>query len=241
MPKVQNKNSRVVAAKDEPRGLIERISISKETRERYKDVCKRRPTYKPKREVVKTHAADPEIVKQGDEDLARMGLLSRLVTEKRRLEDRISNPLPLIERLKTPPPVFIPPPVVIPEKAFFKKEHINRRIQEFRPVLDAVKERFDPWVMNLNFFEGVHYHKGIPNLPDEVLEKVWDMWRSFEDVYENFDKKQGHRWTNAQWRGISGACKRMGNVSVEWREVSDIVDTCKQLVKMEITFPPVTK
>lgn len=238
MPKVQNKNSRVVTAKDEPRGLIERISISKETRDRYKDVCKRRPAYKPKREVVKTHAADPEIMRQGDEDIARLGLLSRLLTEKRKLEDRISNPPPLIERLATPPPVFVPPPVVIPKDAFFKKEYINRRVQEVRPILEAVKERFDPWVMNLSFFEGVHYHTGIPGLSDEVLDKVWDTWKNFEDVYENFDKKPGHRWTNATWRGIIGACKRMGRVSVDWKEVSDIVDTCNKLAEMDLTFPP---
>lgn len=77
MPKVQNKTSRIVTAKDESRGgLLKRISVSKEIRDRYKNVCKRRPIPKPKREVVMTHAADPEIMRQGDEDIARLGLLA---------------------------------------------------------------------------------------------------------------------------------------------------------------------
>lgn len=237
MPKVQNKTSRIVTAKDESRGgLLERISVSKEIRDRYKNVCKRRPIPKPKHEVVMTHAADPEIMRQGDEDIARLDLLARLVAEKRKLEDRLSNPPPpLIKRLTTPPPVFIPPPVIIPEKAFFKKEHINRRVQEVQPILDAIKERFDPWVIALNHMEQVH--KGLPGVSDEVLDKVWLMWKNFEDVYENFDKKPGHRWTNAVWRGIIGACKRMGRVSIEWKEVSDLAETCNKLAAMDLTFP----
>ena len=48
MPKSRRITKNTVFAKHEPIGLIERIDISKETREKYKDVCKRRSLYKPK-------------------------------------------------------------------------------------------------------------------------------------------------------------------------------------------------
>ena len=57
--KYRKTTNTTVYAKDKPLSLIERIDISKETREKYKDVCKIRRLPKPSAPTVQTHAPYP--------------------------------------------------------------------------------------------------------------------------------------------------------------------------------------
>ena len=92
MPKAITKNT--VFAKNEPLGLRERIDISKETRAKYKDVCKRRPLPKPRNKLVITSPPLPGHFEQYIDEMIAKSVSHHLVMRTRTLADRLANPPP---------------------------------------------------------------------------------------------------------------------------------------------------
>ena len=92
MPKVYvktygKKSNNTVYAKDEPLSLIERINISKETREKYKDVCKIRRLPKPRVPTVQTHAPYPGHMEDYINEMIDKAINHRLVQRTRTLAE----------------------------------------------------------------------------------------------------------------------------------------------------------
>ena len=149
MPKAITKNT--VFARHEPIGLIDRIDISKETQEKYKDVCKRRPQMKPKKYEYHTRPAHPESLERTIQHLVDKAIDNAVLMRQRRLEDRLSNPRPLASRISDSRPLSERLGEVEEEMkekypalpdVDFKKKFRQDRIKEFKNILGPTIDRF---------------------------------------------------------------------------------------------------
>lgn len=69
----------------------------------------------------------------------------------------------------------------------------------------------------------------------EVRDNIWGWFLQLQDINEDLDTI-GHKLTNAEWRGLKGALKKIGRVSFE--EVkSRLPDICNELAELNITLP----
>src|SRR5579875_1313694 len=237
MPKI---SSNSVIAKDKSTGLYERIFLTKETRLKFAKVGAPRYTkYPPPHTPFHHTPLSPEewavIRAEREEDYARQSLLSRLTIQKLKLEDRLSDPpVPLINRITAPSPdIHIPPP--IPNTLHFRKTKILLRIEEFRPLLLATLVRLEP-VFKILDKEDLNEDLGLAaRVSPEVRDNIWGWFLQLQDINENLDTI-GHKLTNAEWRGLKGALKKIGRVSFE--EVkSRLPDICNELAELNITLP----
>ena len=220
--------------------LYERITPSKDIRIKYATLCKPRRYFKPKTERPKATPLTDEETRQlreeWVEEVAMKALVSKLVQEKRKLErksllNRIERP-PLELRLTTPAPEDFQQPSLkgmhIPKKKYLA------RLEEVRPVFDAVKTRLEPIQLKLNE-EDKREDQGLPTRTDSDLrDKLWAMLNDLEDCYEDYEEK-GRKWTHAKWRRLLGALKRFKKVSFENLN-ERFEEICKELVDLDVTF-----
>lgn len=131
--------------RDELTGVSERIHLSRKTRQRYANVCKRRKIVKPTTTPL-INRVDPEFqaakTVEHKENLARMRELSQLL-QKRRLLDRISDSKPsLADRID---PIsnltLMYPRIPVKELPMFKKTKIMRCQDEISTMIDATAKR----------------------------------------------------------------------------------------------------
>ncbi|GJE99135.1 hypothetical protein PsYK624_153820 [Phanerochaete sordida] len=242
MPKILSKYS--VTAWDESKSLLERITPSKNTRAMYSQVCAPRRVIKPKTVHPKTRPLTAEECKQLMEEwvgeVAEKTLLSKLVLEERKLDkksliNRISSAIPLEDRLSptTPRPEYVVKEAPL-DKLHFNKTKYLLRIQEVRPMFDTVLTRLEPILNKLNY-EDQREDEGLPvQVPSEQRQKLWKMLEDLRDRYEEFDT-QGAKWSNAKWRRLTGALKRIGKVYFDNLE-KNFTQICTQLAELNLTF-----
>lgn len=228
-----------VIARNEVTSLYERISLSKETRDRYKDVCRprkiRKPEHKPIIHRTHTTAEWVAIQRAQREEAAAQELFSRLTMEERKLEDRISSPPPpLIERIAPVRPDY-QPPAPIPKRLRFRKESKIRRIPEFKPLINATYIRLKPLFEKLQKEEAKLILGLAARVPKEHQDLLWVWWNAFQEICADIDE-DGHRYTHSQFRDISGACKRIKPVPFHDLE-RRLPEICSELVELKITFP----
>lgn len=234
MPKAA-KNT--VFARNEVTYRSERIKISKETRDKFANVCKRRKVPKPynKPVVTPTLTLQERLDHTRDwaEHTARQQELSRLVMERRRLEDRISSPPPpLIERIAAPE---YEPPAPIPEDIHFRKSWAILRIKEATKVFDGTREHLDPLFDKLKKEEARAVLGLAIRVSVELQEEMWKWVGPFLDVHDKL-KEYGHELTKKEWRDLFGALKRIGKVKFDHLD-SRLVEICEELVALKLTFP----
>ena len=67
-------------------GLLERITVSKETKDQFKNVGKTHHVKTTKKKKVVTYPVDPEICTEANADIARLDLLLRIIMTERHKE-----------------------------------------------------------------------------------------------------------------------------------------------------------
>jgi hypothetical protein len=216
--------------------------LSKETCLHFAKVGAPHQTVKPHYTTPITHALSLEecidLLTEREETNTHQSLLSRLVLESHRLEERLSSPpplpLPLAERISEPPTtIHIPPP--IPDHIHFRKTKLLLRIKEIGPLLEATKVRLEPLFIRLNEEDDKEESGLAVRVPLEIRNKLWIWHRRLEDLYEDLDTL-GHRLTNAEWRKLKGALKRIGKVS--FKDLNNrLAEICTELLELEITLP----
>lgn len=240
MPKIPRG---AVLAMDKSTGLYEVIKPSKANKAKFSHVGA--PRYQKHPVTFDLSYMPPltleqrlELASYHQEERETLSLLSRLTMEKRSLEDRLSDPpIPLINRISDPPasssPIHIPPP--IPCTLKFRKSKLLTRIEELKPNLLATLIRLQPIFKRLNA-EAERSHFGLPiTVPQEMGIRLWNWYQRLEKLEEKLDTI-GHTMTNAQWRGLSGALKKIGRVS--FVNLADrFPEVCKELDDLDITLP----
>ena len=78
-------------------------------------------------------------------------------------------------------------------------------------MLEATKVRLDPLFDKLNEDDKREDQGLTARVPSDVKDNLWSWWSQVQDWYADLDT-QGHDLTNAQWRELKGAFKRIGKV-----------------------------
>lgn len=242
MPKAITKNT--VFAKNEPLGLRERIDISKETREKYKDVCKRRPVPKPRNIKVVTHPPSPGHLERYIDDMIAKTVSHHLLVRTRTLAERLANPppplltritdnRPLAERIGDHIDEMKEKYPEIDHSLSFKKKFRERRIKEHTSMLNPTIDRLLPVFKYLDTAEA--YDK----IAKEDIDSAWVWFSQLQDLSIHFETV-GHQWkTNKPWRDLKGLCKRVRNVNMKDfnRRKTEIA---REVIKLDLTVPPFT-
>ncbi|KAE9393767.1 hypothetical protein BT96DRAFT_828698 [Gymnopus androsaceus JB14] len=240
MPKIPRG---AVLAMDKSTGLYEVIKPSKANKAKFSHVGA--PRYQKHPVTFDLSYMPPltleqrlELASYHQEERETLSLLSHLTMEKRSLEDCLSDPpIPLIDRISDLPasssPIQIPPP--IPKTLKFRKSKLLLRIEELKPNLVATIIRLQPIVAKLSA-EAEKQKLGLPiTVSPDIGIKLWDCFQRLEELEEKLDTI-GHTFTNAQWRGLSGALKKIGRVS--FVNLADrFPEVCKELDDLDITLP----
>lgn len=217
MPKVHP--SRVVLAKHEPLGLLERITISN----KFKEVGKPRRIPKPVHQSVISRPFDPELAQEAQEEIDRKGLLARL-TQHHSLLDRISASGPsLLERMDLDPtPIIEVKPL---PNIRFRRTKILLRTEEYNNLFAATADRLDPLYDKLKQ-DGV--------VSEEIRVRLERMGDEFDTLYHGLEER-AHALTNKQWRCIKRDLKRIGRISFA-QPTTRFAVICKELVDLDISF-----
>lgn len=228
-----------VIARNEATSLYERIDLSKETRDRYKDVCRPRKTHKREHKPIvhRTHttAEWAAIQRAHQEEAAAQELFSRLTMDERKLEDRISSPPPpLIERIAPVRAEYVPP-APIPKDLHFRQNKKFKRIAETEDLVRKVRVRLEPFFLLLQKEDAKLTLELAVRVPKEVQDKLWPWWGDFQVIHEHLDVV-GHRFTDNQWRHIWGATKRIAEVKFHQLH-HRLPEICRQLAELNISFP----
>ena len=237
MPKA-NKHS--VIARNDITALYERITPSKAVRNKYKNVCKQRRYPKPHTaKVISPNITSEELAEiqqEYQQHVADKSLLSRLLTEYRQLEDRISNPPPpLIERIAERDEYK--PPAPLSKDINFHKTKILKRIKEFKPVLAVTLERLDPIFLAFEDDDEREEQGIAPRVPKATRDALWKWQQRLEEIFTNLEKDEvGHHIGNKNWRVLGGICKKIGTVSVKDSE-KRLVEISNDLLSKKITIP----
>ncbi|KAE9386531.1 hypothetical protein BT96DRAFT_1006003 [Gymnopus androsaceus JB14] len=243
MPKIPRG---AVLAMDKSTGLYEVIKPSKANKAKFSHVGA--PRYQKHPVTFDLSYMPPltleqrlELASYHQEERETLSLLSRLTMEKRSLEDRLSDPpIPLIDRISDPPasssPIHIPPP--IPSTLKFRKSKLLTRIEELKPnLLWPLSLDSSPLFQRLNAEAERQISFGLPIhcSSKEMESRLWNWYQRLEKLEEKLDTI-GHTMTNAQWRGLSGALKKIGRVS--FVNLADrFPEVCKELDDLDITLP----
>ena len=248
MPKVYvktygKKSNNTVYAKDEPLSLIERIDISKETREKYKDVCKIRRLPKPRVPIVQTHAPYPGHMEDYINEMIDKAINHRLVQRTRTLVERLASPpAPLLSRLTDPRPLAdrIADHIddandkypELPDISF-KKKFRERRIQEHLSILEPTIKRLEP------VFRYLDTEEAYQEIVKEDIDAAWLWFNQLQDLSIHMEKV-GHQWkTNKPWRDLKGICKRIGKVDMKDLN-RRLKEVAKELIVLNPTVPSFT-
>ena len=232
MPKA-NKNTIRAWDESKPVPLLERISLSKETRQKYADVCKPRKVVKPKSGKPVIHPLTLqerlELVREREEWCAERALLSRITLERARLIDRIEARQAPLEVPPAPEKEEYKPPAPLPEGIKFKKTAVLHRIKDYDVLISATRQRLIPLFKKLN--EKEHAAR----VPEEVMDNIWKWWDRLQTLGDELDKI-GPDIKVTQWRHFKGALKRIGKVSFKDLD-SRLPEICNELAKLNITLP----
>ncbi|KAF5341459.1 hypothetical protein D9757_015518 [Collybiopsis confluens] len=170
---------------------------------------------------------------------SNLQLLDRLWTERARLIHRIEHPptpltpLPLYERLSSPSPVHIPPP--ISSTLHFHRSKILKRTQEFEGMLLATVTRLEPIFERLKDEDLLQDSGRSVRVSETVRDDLWRWYDRLQDLSDDL-KNLGRLFTNAEWRNLRGALKRIGKVSFE-KVDSRLQEICLELAQLNITLP----
>ena len=239
MPKATftRRNYHSVLARNEVTALIERIDISRDIRERFADIGKPRKIAPPRSTKVKPHVLTLEerlnLAEETVTEMAEKHLLHDLIKERNRLDHLTTTPIPLIDRI-TPAREEYHPPAPIPDQLKFRKDKILKRIEEHKPMFEAVKARLGPYFNQL-----------AEDMTGELIEpadnhKIWQWWGQFQDLYDNIDNV-GHDLTNKEWRGVKGAMRRIGRISLtNYTSKERSIEIGKELAALNLSFPAVS-
>ena len=244
MPKARI-TKHTVFARNEETALIERIDISPETRQKYANIGKPRKVVRPRNiQKVITPVLSLEerlnLLEETNAEMAEKHLMHDLVMERRKLINRINNPpnpLPLLERLGPAPQEYQPPDTHL-EQLKFHRTAILLRIQEFAPMLTAVKVRLDPFFDVLRTDDD---DNGTPYFTPEVRTKLWNWWTPFQELYTEWERV-GHKLTNKEFREIRGALKRIEKVyhAPFGTDTAAYVEFGEKLAELNLSFPTVS-
>ena len=238
MPKIIKEH---IFAFDESAYTMERISISRETRKKFKEAGKVRrvlkpPRAKPPQTPYLSKEDLEEIQQETQERLSSLTLLARLTQEKKSLEDRLSDtPMPLIKPIKYQPHQYqIPPP--IPNTLHFHQTKKLLRIKEFKNIIEPTLTRITPFFEKIGGDHlGPHATLQDKAIEDARLDPLWKWLRRLEDIVEDIDEV-GHKFTAAEWRKLKGACKRVGKVSLQDLSTR-LPEISNTLLSLDITLP----
>lgn len=222
MPKISR--HRTTIARHEPTGLYERITISDP--HKFKDVGKHHVPYKPFHKPLVHHPADPEIMRQGDEDIKRLALLASLLKQLRDLEHAPTPApsVPLIDRIE-PRPVTYDLPKAIPKTLRFRKKQNINRVKDYNILFGATVDRLDTFVGMVETDTRL-----TAETRDGTLKWVTDL----DNLYHELEARE-RKLTNKQWRLIKRDLKRIGRVSfVNLR--NRLPEICEELLKLELNF-----
>ena len=219
MPKVSR--NRIVHARNEPTGLLERITISDP--HRFDSVGKPRRVNNPAHKPIIHRPYDPELAQQSQDDINRLSLLARL-THERRLLDRISEPAPpLIERIA--PAYEAPQP--LPD-VHFRKTKIIERTKNFTTMFEATATRLEPLMQKVQAFE----EEEGGTIPER--KQLSQMLDGLDTLYYELEAK-APKLSNKHWRFIKRDLKRIGKVS--FHDLSTrYKEIVSELVALHITF-----
>ncbi|KAJ3577041.1 hypothetical protein NP233_g61 [Leucocoprinus birnbaumii] len=190
MPK-SKKSKHTIFALDETTCQMEKITISSDTRRKFKDAGKVRKVFKPpKPEPIQTPTFSPErlqeIQQEHKEHLSSLPLLARLTSERKCLVDRLSDPpLPLIQRIE-PHPYHIPPP--IPNTLHFHQTKKLLRIKEFKELVEPTFDRIRPFFDKLT--NEAKWGGG-----DEHFNPIFDWFYRLEDIVFEMDTIEMSNYT----------------------------------------------
>lgn len=234
--RTNKKDKHSITAWNEEVAKYERITTTKEVRDKYKGMFKPNKVPKPKSNKVNirplTLQERMEIQEEAVEETATRTLLSRLMDEKKKLEDRITTPPPpLIERIE--PQAYEPEIKPLDPKLHFDKNHIVTRRQEFGPIFEATKSRFNILAGILQEEDEAEKLGLHTSVPKEVRDTLWRLQQRFEDAYEMFHDKP--RWNDRKWRDLRGAMRRFGHVKFHAPKTRR-VEICNKLVELNITI-----
>ena len=235
MPKVTSSSPKLgrhtIVARNCVTGLLERITPSKEIRDRFKNVGKPRKVVRPKN-LPLIRRIDPEFqaikAQEHDEDLARMAMLSCLLIKKHRLEDRIAlnntpagSPLPVQQEIQFNIPDSLPQ---------FKKTKILNRQEEYNRMLEATAIRLQRLYDRLVVETKNDDEPAIPH-----IDKLRAIFTRFDNINRSFDEEYQQKLTHSQWRALKRDLKRVGKIDMtslgtRWRTI------CMTLVEQEDLF-----
>lgn len=236
-----------IIAQNKPLGLLERITLSPDTRAKFTDVGKRKPVPQPVSDKVYTRPLTEEekeeIATTFLQDCVRKTILSKLLTESHALEDRIKKnraeeeTRSLLERMEVTPRPEYQAPEPIPEKLHFKKRSTVARQPEVWKKVESTKKRLDPLFKRLDDEDSREDAGLSTQVPLEVRDKCWKVFNDLQDIYDDYDEYT-RRWGTKQWRYLMGACKRIGKVEFRASDLSTrLPDICKELAQSNVQFP----
>ncbi|KAF9439517.1 hypothetical protein P691DRAFT_769542 [Macrolepiota fuliginosa MF-IS2] len=209
------KNS--IIAFEEMTGLAERITISQETRDKFKDAGKTRKAIHPPPSCplilhILSTEEYAEKYKEFDEHTNKLSLLACLtpkpLIERLTLEDVTSTISFVSPRINLEPREYTPytPSPPIPTNLRIHKTKYLLRIQEFHKLIQPTMDRLEPVfkaleqrVQDLSLLQ--------EKLAEEVLnDPLWE-WFNQLQVIERDIEEIGHKFKNGDWRKLKGACK----------------------------------
>jgi hypothetical protein len=233
MPKIIAKYS--TTAINTTTSLRERIAPAKAIREKYANTGAPRPLQKPKSDKVSirplTLAERMDIDADFNEEMKTSSLLARLDHERSLLERITAKPVALPPVDPAEVPVFEPEIKERDKSLYLKKTNILKRIKETTPIFEACSDRWQPLLDLLN--EDDRRTEAL--VPEEVRAQLWEVYEDFQNAYKQFDKKEGHRWTNKRWNRVIGAMKRFGRIKmVDLKD--NYKDICTEICSAKFTF-----
>ena len=220
----------------------EKIFLHKETRQKFAKVG---APYQPKCpppwiQRVRSPLSPEEwaeIKANREKDYACQSLLSRLTIQKLKLEDRLSDPpttIPLADRISASVPnIHIAPP--IPNTLHFHKSKILLCIEEFQPLLLSTVIQLEPVFKILDRKDSNEDLGLAVKVSPEIRDSIWEWFLRLQDLNTDLDTI-GHKLTNAQWRGLKGALKKIGKVSFDNLK-NRLPEICSDLAQLNITLP----
>ena len=172
-----------------------------------------------------------EYLEEARKDALEKRLLNRLLIEKRKLEDRISNPVRLIERISLPGPSqsdYIPP-APIPKDLHFIKSKTIKRCEDLFIVLNAVRANLDP------LFEELKKDEDLEKISIEVRDNLWDWYEEIQEIGLR-SKWEWEKYSNKEWRYLFGSLKQLKTVSCK-NPRDNLESICKELRGLNINIP----
>lgn len=219
MPKAPS--SRVVNAKNEATGLLERIELSDPHRFDHVGRAQRRP---------RDNARPYQPVPGRREELARLAELRRT---KDLLQNEEYSRRTLAERLRTPPPPLIdrigPVPTVIPpeiksipEGLHFRKKKVVSKERAFTRKLNAVATRLTAILENTDRLRGEH---------EELREAILTLGKRFNHLTVSLDERAGEITKEQRWSKLDKDLRAIGGIS--FKDLRNrYVEVCRQIVAL---------